>query len=281
MSLEKLILQYSSPLYPIPTDFHKKGETKGKIRAILFDVYGTLFISKAGDISMAKKEAEQNIAGIGDLLEKFHIKKNAQTLPEEFLDKIKKGKEDLKHQGVDFPEVKIENIWKKVLNIEDNNTVREFAAEYELIVNPVYPMPHLKEVLASCKMKNIPMGIISNAQFYTPYLFYAFLNSTLEDLGFVADFMFFSYVYGYVKPSLFLYKRAAENLEESGIPRGNVLYVGNDMLKDICCASEAGFQTALFAGDSRSLRLRADDKRCSDITPDLVITDLLQILDYL
>jgi len=35
------------------------------------------------------------------------------------------------------------------------------------------------------------MGVISNAQFYTPHLFYAFLNSTLEGLGFVADFISF------------------------------------------------------------------------------------------
>jgi len=100
MSLEKLILQYSRPLFPIPADLHKRGKTKGKIRAILFDVYGTLFISKAGDISMARKEAERNVIGIEALLERFHSNKNAKNLPEEFFEEIKKEKEKLKGQGV-------------------------------------------------------------------------------------------------------------------------------------------------------------------------------------
>ncbi len=281
MSLEKLILQYSRPLFPISADFHKRGKTEGEIRAILFDVYGTLFISKAGDISMAKKEAERNVIGIKALLEKFHINKNAKNLPEEFFEEIKKEKEKLKGQGVDFPEVKIEKIWERILKIEDDDNIKQFAAEYELIVNPVYPMPHLREVLAACKKNNIPMGIISNAQFYTPYLFYAFLNATLEELGFVTDFIFFSYVSGHVKPSLCMFERAAENLEKSGIPKCNTLYVGNDMIKDIHCASKVGFQTALFAGDKRSLRLGTEDTMDAKISPDLVITDLLQVLDYL
>jgi putative hydrolase of the HAD superfamily len=280
MPLEKLVLQYSRPLFPIPAGFHKRGKTEGEIRAILFDVYGTLFISKAGDISMARKGAEQNIIGIGSLLERFHIQKSAGDLPEQFFDEIRKEKEKLKRQGVDFPEIQIEKIWEKILNINNDDIIKQFAAEYELIVNPVYPMPHLREVLAACKENNIPMGIISNAQFYTPYLFYAFLNATLENLGFVTDFVFFSYVSGHVKPSLYMFERAAETLEESGIPRCNTLYVGNDMIKDIHCANKVGFQTALFAGDKRSLRLGTEDTKYTEISPNLVITDLLQLLDF-
>jgi len=37
----------------------------------------------------------------------------------------------------------------------------------------------------------------------------------------------------------------------------------------------------LFAGDARSLRLRRDDSRCRRLKPNLVITDLLQLLDHL
>ena len=42
-----------------------------------------------------------------------------------------------------------------------------------------------------------------------------------------------------------------------------------------------GFQTALFAGDGRSLRLRTDDSRCADLKPDLVLTDLEQLIQYI
>jgi len=53
------------------------------------------------------------------------------------------------------------------------------------------------------------------------------------------------------------------------------------MLNDIYPAQKVGFQTALFAGDKRSLRLRNDDPRCKNLKPDLVITDLIQLLDHI
>ena len=53
------------------------------------------------------------------------------------------------------------------------------------------------------------------------------------------------------------------------------------MRNDIYPAHAIGFQTALFAGDRRSLRLRADDARCADLKPDLVLTDLEQLIQYI
>jgi putative hydrolase of the HAD superfamily len=74
---------------------------------------------------------------------------------------------------------------------------------------------------------------------------------------------------------------AAEKLYSKGIQPVAVLYVGNDMLNDIYPANAIGFQTALFAGDRRSLRLRKDDPRCAALSPDLVVTDLGQLEQYI
>ena len=49
------------------------------------------------------------------------------------------------------------------------------------------------------------------------------------------------------------------------------------MLNDILPATKCGFRTALFAGDARSLRLRDQDSRVADITPDIIATDLAQL----
>ena len=73
-------------------------------------------------------------------------------------------------QGIDYPEVDIIRIWQQVLGLDDMPWVKDFALEYELIVNPVYPMPGLEELLSACNTRKMPMGIISNAQFYTVYL---------------------------------------------------------------------------------------------------------------
>ena len=50
------------------------------------------------------------------------------------------------------------------------------------------------------------------------------------------------------------------------------------MRNDILPAACAGFKTALFAGDRRSLRLRASDARCAKLSPDLIVTDLRQLI---
>ena len=125
------------------------------------------------------------------------------------------------------------------------------------------------------------MGIISNAQFYTPYLFKWFLDSSLDDLGFHPDLIFFSYKYGYAKPSSFMFTAAADTLKVMGVPEHSVLYVGNDMLNDIYPAKTVGFKTALFAGDARSLRLRENDPRCNNHSADLIVTDLIQLGEYI
>jgi putative hydrolase of the HAD superfamily len=70
-------------------------------------------------------------------------------------------------------------------------------------------------------------------------------------------------------------------LEEMRIAPAKVVYVGNDMLNDIMPAKHAGFQTALFAGDKRSLRLRQDDSRCNGIIPDLVFTHLMELAELI
>jgi putative hydrolase of the HAD superfamily len=281
MSFEALIRRYSKPLEAVPTACARKGKHGSRARAVIFDIYGTLFISKAGDIGVAKREAEKCLKEITLLFQNYGVEEDARIVLEIFFDEIQGEKERLREKGVEYPEVVIEDIWKRVLKVNDREKMRCLAIEYELIVNPVYPMPNLKEMLSGCRKRHILMGIISNAQFYTPHLFSALLDETLEDLGFKNELLFFSYRLGYGKPSADLFETAARELEREGVPREQVLYVGNDMRKDICPAKEVGFQTALFAGDARSLNLRENDTECEGIVPDIVITDLLQILDFL
>jgi putative hydrolase of the HAD superfamily len=275
-----LISKYITPISPLPTSLHQSGKLKKKIKSILFDVYGTLFISGSGDISISKREARQT-EKLAKLLHKFGINKDPQTIVKGFFSTIDNEHEILRKKGINFPEVEIDQIWMRVLENNDPDTIRGFAVEFELIVNPVYPMPHLEKMLAICKDLNVLMGIISNAQFYTPYLFNWFLDSNPEDLGFHPDLTLFSYKFGHAKPSTFMFQIAVERLKKRDIPAHSALYIGNDMLNDIYPAKKAGFQTALFAGDARSLRLRKDDSECKDLSADLVITDLVQILDYL
>jgi len=280
MLKNNLLSKYIKPIFPCPSSFHRSGKLEDKIHCILFDIYGTLFVSDSGDIGIAKRQSYKS-----EELEKLLNKCGIQQTPPEILNRffatIDNAHQALKEKGVDFPEVEIDRIWMRVLEIDDLDIVRAFAMEFELIVNPVYPMPNLEKTLSACKDLDVLLGIISNAQFYTPYLFKWFLDSSPEDRGFHPDLIFYSYKFGYAKPSIFMFNVAAEELEKMGVSAHSVLYVGNDMLNDIYPAKKTGFKTALFAGDARSLRLRENNPKCKDLSADIIITDLIQILDHI
>ncbi|MBW2408347.1 MAG: HAD family hydrolase [Deltaproteobacteria bacterium] len=277
---KELFQKYTRSLSPIPTDRQPAGRLETAVKCILFDVYGTLFISDSGDIGIARSKSKKQHE-IQNLIEKYHVKATSESLLKSLYDCIETKHLLLRREGIDFPEIEIDVIWMEILNMQDRSSARQFALEFELIVNPVYPMPHLRDVLASLKKRQIPMGIISNAQFHTLYLFDWFLNGHPQHLGFNVELLFLSYQLKHAKPSAKLFNLAAEKLKQMGIPGSSVLFVGNDMRNDIMPAKKTGFHTALFAGDKRSLRLREDDPQCKNAVPDLVITDLSQLLKHI
>lgn len=268
------------PLKPRPTGLKPRGQLDAPIGCILFDIYGTLFISASGDIGQARRLGLR-LEKIEPLLRDLGIESSADIIVQRFLDAIEAEHQKLKRRGNAYPEVQIDQIWMAVLNLSTLDQARAFALEYELIVNPVYPMPHLGEMLEACRAADTVMGVISNAQFYTPYLFKWFLGADIQQLGIDPELTLLSYKYGCAKPCMQLFEIACNRLANRDIAPRQVLYLGNDMRNDIWPAARAGFKTALFAGDARSLRLREDHPQCRGLAPDLIVTDLNQIKAYL
>ena len=278
MTVEKAIFErHIHPLTPIPTGVEPRLEGMQNFRAMLFDVYGTLLISGSGDIGVSREQSAK-ADGLQDLLQRHHIDRTPDGLSAALHRAIEQEHAKARQRGIDFPEVDIVRVWQRLLGIGDLHRLKSFILEYELTVNPVYPMPGLTTLLSTCRARRLPMGIISNAQFYTPYVMEWFLRSSLEESGFDPRLTFLSYRLGHAKPSMVMFKRAADELSSIGIPVEEALYVGNDMLNDIRPASAVGFKTALFAGDARSLRPRECDDRCRGRTPDLIVTDLRQLI---
>jgi putative hydrolase of the HAD superfamily len=280
MAHDQLIADYLAPMSPLPTSITPGGGLVEKIQCVLFDIYGTLFISGSGDISAAGKASPLS-QKLEHLVHKYGVGKTPQALVGELHDAIEIKHRHLRDHGIDYPEVEIDEIWQQILGIDDIQLIRKFAIEYELIVNPVYPMPHLESLLAACRQQNLAMGIISNAQFFTPLLFEWFLDTRMQKLGFDSELIILSYQLGYAKPSMTLFKKAAAAINAKGFGTAATLFVGNDMLNDIYPAKYLGFQTALFAGDARSLRLRTDDSRCHNLSADLILTDLDQLIGHI
>lgn len=287
MSVYSDILERNTrPMQPLPTDVAPRLTRLDDIQAVLLDIYGTLLISGSGDVGTAMQMAHdealiaaQEACGIswsvppGEILAQFY-----ETIAAEHA--------YAKERGITYPEVVVEEIWQNVFQERlppDELThlagfdIRRFALEFETRVNPVWPMPDLREVVASLQQRGLLLGIVSNAQFFTPVILEYFLQAKLEEMGFKSEHCFYSYQHRRAKPGVELYDAAAQSLKPRRIEPRHILYVGNDMLNDIQPAAQVGMKTALFAGDRRSLRLRTEDSRLLPIQPDVTLTQLTDI----
>ncbi len=56
---KKSVQRYLHHLTPLPTSLEPGGALTEKIKCVLFDIYGTLFISGSGDISLADKKSPE------------------------------------------------------------------------------------------------------------------------------------------------------------------------------------------------------------------------------
>ena len=283
------IRRLSCQLKPQPTGFPAQLAALADIRAVIFDIYGTLFISGSGDIGPASAEQNEQalreaLSVVGLPVEQLRDNSRATQI---LVDSIHEAQAVRRSQGIEFPEVDIIAVWQQVLTKlfkQDLNPafsdaqVRWLAVEYECRTNPVWPMPGMPDILATLRAAGRQLGIVSNAQFYTPLMFQALLDDTPEELGFNPRLCAWSYETLQGKPSVTLFQQVLNELATGhGIRPQQTLYVGNDMLKDIWPATQLGCKTALFAGDRRSLKLREDDERCQGLKPDLVIDHLSQL----
>lgn len=268
------------PMNPQPTLLTVEGRLRLPIKCLLCDIYGTLLISGSGDIGTGRGQVLEE-QSLRRLLADFNIKQPPETLRNDLYSAIEQAHHRARAEGIDHPEVKIEEIWARILPFSGKEKIEDFSVRWEMAVNPVWPMPGLKELITACRLGGIALGIISNAQFFTPLLFQWLLDADLERLGFDRRLIHFSYQHGRAKPSPFLFRSAASELKAMGIARGETAFIGNDMRNDILPALQTGFQTILFAGDRRSLRLRQDDPYCRDLHPDLQINHLSQLSSFL
>jgi putative hydrolase of the HAD superfamily len=288
--LEDLVRRRLRPLAPRPTGETPRLPALPGIRAFVFDVYGTLLISASGDVGTEPDDVPAPALAFGEAAESAGLSSvpDAGRAILAYREAIDRSHARSRASGVQYPEVDAIAVWREAFErlqaadaVAEEATLRRFALEYELRANPIWPMPNCGKTLESIRGAGWPLGIVSNAQFYTPISLAAALAADLPSLGFDEGLCFYSFQHGQAKPGRYLYELAAEAFRERGVAPAEVLYVGNDLLNDALPASQVGFRTALFAGDARSLRKRAGDERVRGFEADAIVTDLSQLLTYL
>ena len=83
------------------------------------------------------------------------------------------------------------------------------------------------------------------------------------------------------KPSERLFRQALDRLAQRDIAPAQVLHVGSRIAQDIAPARKLGMRTALFAGDKASLQATPDQLKDPATRPDVLLTQLDQIVDVI
>lgn len=293
MSIYRDILDRLQPLQPVPTQLSRKIRAFPECKAVLFDIYGTLLISASGDIGHTKMQTNAVEQAFRQAITNSHPTDTTRVLAgyQTFIDQ---KHEVLKRRGIPYPEVDIQQIWQQLwaelgftadASMSRQADLNRLALAFECQINPVWPMPHFKPTLQRLMESALHLGIISNAQFYTPILVNYFLGHPEENgdriKGFEPSLISYSWKIGRAKPDTWAFSQCLKTLGKLNIQPSEVLFVGNDKLNDIYPAHLVGMKTCLFAGDQRSLRLREDDDRVRDLEPTFIIDDLQQLLDII
>lgn len=291
------LLKELKPIEPLDTGVQPVIRKDSGIKGILFDIYGTLLVSSSGDIDRVTISSQN----LQKAFESSNIKLiNSSDIATDsilcdFEHTIRICHQEARKNNIPYPEIDILSIWeivlihakrKKLIAYNGDANIMRMTCIFEFLSNKVYPMPGMIEVINGLNKKNIPLGIVSNAQFYTPVVMNYFLkNETSLDetvAFFDPELTVFSYKLGMGKPDTKLFHELIPVLKTKyGLLPHEVLFIGNDIIKDVYSSSIAGFKTALFAGDRRSLRLHSSDLRAKDTKPDFIITDLRQIYDII
>lgn len=284
----------SRPMIPLSTGRQPDIREPLEVRAILFDVYGTLFMSGSGDI--ASRDPKGDVTMMAGALQAAGVKTcsagAAAYAAAQWRPAIEQARSIVRQTGVDVPEIDLVTVWQDLLHemmsrrmVEgplDHDVLGRLAVEFECRQNPVWPMPDSLRVLNDLHQRGLVMGLVSNGQFYSPLLFEALLDAPLEALGFDPALCVWSYQKRIAKPSPMLWAFAVEALKSRyGIHPVHVVTIGNDMTNDVRASAILGCRTVLFAGDARSLRYERDSMPPVAGAPDRVITQLSQLIPLL
>ncbi len=244
--------------YLSPENFHFLRTSIAKIRAVIFDIYGTLLIAPPGAV---KHDPAFDPALREILSAAGHDLGNSPTA-------VLNAAVCRHHaeSGHAHPEIDLMGVWQEVLGTTED--VTDLITTVENAWHPCQPMPRARETLRRLSAEGVTLGVLSNAQANTLPALDGTLGSVAHLLS--PELTILSYQHGIAKPSPELFQLLARRLEARGISPAETLFVGNDPRQDILPAQAAGFRTALFAGHPDSLRP-------GECTPDLTLRSLSEI----
>jgi FMN phosphatase YigB (HAD superfamily) len=302
--LESRDLPWPAPPQIDPPDTQPRLVRLRDIRAVTWNIYGTLLAIAGGELLFEHPDAFLMETALDKTIQEFKMwgamsRKPGQ--PSEYLHQIYRNLL-IEHRtqpsgGEKYPEVQADRLWEsciKKLMQKDyrfdaafygslNEYSRKVALFFHASLQGTICYPGAAAALGRVRKAGLRQGLLADAQCFTAIQLERGLqqqdSEAIFDRLVDQDLRAYSYEVRARKPSERLFRPVLAVLGERGISPRQILHVGARPAQDLLPARRLGMRTALFAaGKQAPLAEKAPLKELSS-GPDVILTQLEQIAD--
>jgi FMN phosphatase YigB (HAD superfamily) len=299
-------LPWPAPPEAMPVKARPYLERLDGVRAVLWNVYGTLLAIPLGDLVFEHPQAFIMSNALEKTIQEFKMWSSMTRKPGQpseglrvIYDQVLLEQRGISGPGGEkHPEVLSERVWEAILKKlmqKDykfdatffgslNEYSRKIAYFFQASLQGTACYGGAAEALRHIHEAGLKQGLLADGQCFTTVQLRRGLDAQggerLEEL--LTDGLeVLSCDARARKPSDRLYKQALTALRERGIEPEEVLHVGSRIAQDVIPARRLGMRTALFAGDKVSLQATPEQLKEPSSRPDVLLTELSQIVEVI
>lgn len=276
------------------------------IKAVMWTVYGTLVSVSQGELLFEHPQDFVNEVALDKVIKEFKMWNSMSRKPgapsaymKELFNRAYTTIRMTGGGGEKVPEVRSELIWEdivKKLFQKDyqfdaatygslNEYTKKIAYFYHASIQGAGAYPGAADAVRMVADAGRVQGLLGDGQCFTVGQLQRCMRKDDPDFDvntyFPAGLRVISSDKKARKPSDTIFKAAIQALGEKGIRPAETLHVGSNLARDVAPAKKHGFRTALFAGDKNSLAATSDQLKDPASRPDVLLTELPQILDVI
>jgi FMN phosphatase YigB (HAD superfamily) len=273
-----------------------------EIRAVLWNVYGTLLAIPLGELLFEHPQAFIMSNALDKTIHEFKMWASMSRKPGQPSDYMLEIYKQILLEnksgpaGERFPDAASDRLWEIILKRllqKDykfdtnffgalNEYSRKVAYFFHASLQGTACYPGAAEAVRHLSASGVVQGLLGEGQCFTEVQVARGLRAQDASLSPPwGDNVTLSYECRGRKPSERLFRLALERLQARDITPGEVLHLGCRIKEDIVPARRLGMKTALFAGDKASLQATQEQLKDANSRPDILLTELTQLLDVI
>ncbi|MCA9063541.1 MAG: HAD family hydrolase [Planctomycetaceae bacterium] len=277
------------------------------IRAVLWDVYGTLLRVSDGKLSLFPTEEVRLQIALDKTIHEFRMWNHMyrkpgppwQSMIGQYTNLVERLGMVASERKGDFTDVDLTDVWQaiieKLFEKEYQFDESEFGSLHDYSQKVAYffhsslqgleARPGAVAAMTDIAAMGLFQGLLADSQPFTLVQLLRALaqQATLPPLHefLRSETLTLSSQLGIRKPSRTLFSLAAEKLRELGVQPDEILHVSCRLETDLVPARNAGMKTALLAAEKLGLQVPAELLRDPQTRPDRLLTDLSQLRSVL